>query len=96
VLKISNGQKLALGIATVLAVVLGAFFLKHYLMLIITATIVAFIFNPLYQWLIKKGRTKGSAAALTLVATFIALIIPIAFVVTITTFQVISVSESEV
>jgi len=94
VLKISNGQKLALGIATVLAVVLGAFFLKHYLMLIITATIVAFIFNPLYQWLIKKGRTKGSAAALTLVATFIALIIPIAFVVTITTFQVISVSDS--
>ncbi len=93
-LKISNGQKLALGIATVLAVVLGAFFLKHYLMLIITATIVAFIFNPLYQWLIKKGRTKGSAAALTLVATFIALIIPIAFVVTITTFQVISVSDS--
>lgn len=93
-IKVSLSQKRALGIATVLAIVLGTYFLKHYLMLIIAATIVAFIFNPLYNWLLKKGRSKGSAAAITLVATFVALIIPIAFVATITTFQIISISDS--
>ncbi len=93
-LKISQSQKQALSIATVLAIILGAFFLKHYMMLIISATIVAFVFNPLYRWFMKKGRGKGSAATLTLVATFVALIIPIAFVISITAFQLVSVSEN--
>lgn len=93
-IKVSLNQRRALGIATVLAIILGTYFLKHYLMLIITATIVAFMFNPLYNRLLKKGRSKGSAAAITLIATFIALIIPIAFVATITTFQIISLTDS--
>ncbi len=93
-LKISVSQKRALGIATVLAIVFGTYFLKHYLMLIIAATIVAFMFNPLYRWLLKKGRGQGSATAITLLATFFALIIPIAIIATITTFQIISVSDS--
>jgi predicted PurR-regulated permease PerM len=93
-LKISQSQKQALSIATVLAIIFGAFFLKHYMMLIISATVVAFVFNPLYRWFMKKGRGKGSAATLTLIATFIALIIPIAFVISITAFQLVAVSEN--
>lgn len=87
-LKVTPIQKRTLAIATVLAIVGGAYFLKHYLMLIIAAAIVAFMFNPLYKWLMKKGRKQGSAAAITLLATFFALIIPITFVLIITTYQV--------
>lgn len=93
-LKITSNQKRALSVATILAIVFGAYFLKHYMMLIIGATIVAFVFNPLYQWFLNKGRSKGSAASLTLVATFVALIIPIGFVIAITAYQVISLSDT--
>lgn len=93
-LKISLAEKRALSIATLFAIIFGAFFIKHYLMLIIAATIVSFMFNPLYKWLIKKGRSKGSSAVITLIITFFALIIPIALIAVITSFQIISMIES--
>lgn len=93
-LKISSNQKQALNIATILAILVGAYFLKNYIMLIITATIVAFMFNPFYKWLLNKGKSRGGAASITLIATFIALIIPFVFVISITAIQLISVSEN--
>ncbi len=93
-IKVTSYEKKALSIATALAVFLGAVFLKHYVMLIITATIVAFLFNPLYRWLQKKGNSKNKSASITLIATFFAIIIPLIFVIAITAVQVASVSET--
>lgn len=85
---VTNSQKRALAIATVLAVLAGLYFLKGYLMLIIFAAIVALIFNPLYLRLIRKGRSPSSAASLTLLASIGAFIIPSIVVVAVTVYQV--------
>lgn len=93
-IKVSGYEKRALSIATTLAILLGAIFLKHYIMLVITASIVAFMFNPVYQWLLNKGKSKNKSAIITLLATFFAIIIPFILIITITAIQVISVSDT--
>lgn len=87
-ISVSDSEKRILTIATVLAVIVGVYFLKYYLMLIIFASIVAFMFNPLYQRLIKRGKQPASAASLTLLASFFALIIPAIIVISVTVYQV--------
>lgn len=85
---VTNTQKRALVIATILALVAGVYFLRGYLMLIIFAAIAALIFNPLYQRLISKGRSPSGAATLTLLASFGALIIPSILIIALTIYQV--------
>ena len=76
-LKVSKEQKRALAIATIFAVIVAVWFLKSYLMLIAIAAIIAYLFNPIYEWLLNKGRPKGQAATLTFLATLLAIIIPL-------------------
>lgn len=87
-ISVTASQKRALAIATILAVILGLYFLKGYLMLIIFAVIVALIFNPLYRRLIKKGRSPASAASITLLVSIGAFIVPCLLVVSVTIYQV--------
>lgn len=87
-IRVDHNQKIALAITMAGAVILALFFLKNYIILIILAAIVAFIFNPVYQKLLKKGRKPGSAAAITLLLTFLSVIIPLVFLIAITTVQV--------
>lgn len=87
-LKVSKEQKRALAIATIFAVIVAVWFLKSYLMLIAIASIIAYLFNPIYEWLLKKGRPKGQAATLTFLATLLAIIIPIIVVASITVLQI--------
>lgn len=86
---VTESQKRALGVATALALVGGYYFLRGYLLLIIFAAIVAFMFNPLYQWLIKKGRKPGTAASLSFLASLVALIVPLVIVILISVHQIL-------
>ncbi|MBP7806911.1 AI-2E family transporter [Candidatus Saccharibacteria bacterium] len=87
-LTVTGPQKRALAIATILAIVLGAYFLSNYVGLLIVAAITAFVFNPLYQLLLKRWNNKNKAATVTLLATFVAVIIPLTFVLAVTLVQV--------
>ncbi|MBP7807330.1 AI-2E family transporter [Candidatus Saccharibacteria bacterium] len=93
-LKISVSEKRALGIATVLAIVLGGVFLQHYIGLLMLAAIAALVFTPLYNRLNKRWDSPGRAASVTLLASFVSLIIPLAFVLAITVVQVSRVADS--
>jgi predicted PurR-regulated permease PerM len=87
-------QKRALGIAMAAALVIGAYFLKNYLMLIATAIIVAIVFNPIYQRLLKRFKKPKTAASLTLLITIIVIIIPLALVIFMASFQVTSIIDT--
>ncbi len=80
-LKVSESQKKALAIATIVALVVGFFFLKMYLMLIAVAAIVAYLFQPVYKWLINRGYKEGRASIITFLVTLLAVIIPLSFVI---------------
>lgn len=86
--KVTPAQKRSLGIATIAAIVAGAWFLRHYLMLIAIAAIIAYLFSPLYKWFLRKGRNRGQAALLTFLASLLAIIMPLAIVILMTVFQV--------
>ena len=50
-------QKRALAVVTVIALLLGAYFLRRYFILVVIATIVAYLFMPLYNRLRTKLNT---------------------------------------
>ncbi len=85
---ISKSQKQALGIATVIALSFGAYFLRHYAMMIVFASIVAFMFNPVYKRFEKRFKHRSSAASATFLVTLIAFIIPVSIVLIITIYQI--------
>ncbi len=85
---ISPPQKRALGIATIIALLFGAYFLRHYAMMIVFAGIVAFMFNPVYQRFTKRFKRRSSAASATFLVTLIAFIIPLSLVILVTVYQV--------
>jgi predicted PurR-regulated permease PerM len=93
-LRVSPSQKRALAIATVLAILVGAWLLQKYLMLIVVSAIVAYLFNPVYKWLLKKGRSQGQATLLTFLASLLAVIIPATLVILITVLQISSLINS--
>lgn len=86
---VSHTQKRALGIATAIALIGGAYFLRHYFLMIVFAAIVAFSFNPLYQRFLRKGRRPATAASLTFLVSLLAIIIPLVLVVLVSVHQVV-------
>lgn len=87
-ISVNDFQKRALAIATGIAVIFGAYFLWGYFLLIVFAAIVAFSFNPLYQKILKKWGKPGLAVTLTLIASFLTLIIPLLVVLSITAYEI--------
>lgn len=87
-LKVNESQRKALAIATAAAILVAVIFLNKYLILIILSAVVAVLFNPVYQWLIQKGRKPSSAAAITTFASILAVIIPFLIVGTLSLFQI--------
>src|SRR5215218_6564439 len=86
-------QKRALAVATVIAVLFGAYFLRQYFILIVVAAVVAFLFGPLYNRLNKRMGT-GLSATLTLLAAFASLIVPIGLIVLIAVVQITEMVKS--
>ena len=80
-------QKRALAVLTVIGLLFGAYFLRHYLILIAVAAVLAYLFSPLYNRL----RTKlnvGLSATLTLLAALLTVGIPLAGVVFLAVLQI--------
>ena len=81
-------QRRALTLALIIAILFGAYFLRDYVTVIALACILAYLFNPIYKWLLlkTKGR-KGLSVGLTLLITFITIAIPVLLVLSITVNQ---------
>lgn len=73
-------QKRALAVFTVLALLLGAYFLRGFFVLIVMAAVGAYLFTPLYQRFQRRFGT-GLSATLTLLVAILMVIIPISLVV---------------
>ena len=86
------GQRHALNVATVAAVVIGVVFLKQYITLFIVAGIIAYLFNPLYVWL-KARMSTNAAASFTMIASLLVVVIPLALVVFLATKQLVNISS---
>lgn len=69
-------QKRALAVVTILAVLFGAYFLRHYFILIVIAAIVAYLFSPLYNRCRQK-LNSGLSATLTVIAALATVVIPL-------------------
>jgi predicted PurR-regulated permease PerM len=81
------GQKRALGIATAFALLFGAYFLRRYLILVVIAAVVAYLFTPVYNRL-RTRFSAGMTTTLTVVAALATVVIPLSLLVTVATFQV--------
>lgn len=73
-------QRRSLVIATVIAILFIAYFLRGYFTMFVSAAVIAYIFSPLYKKLLTKA-SKAKAAALTLLAAFFSLVVPISIIV---------------
>ncbi|MGV0740648.1 AI-2E family transporter [Mycobacterium syngnathidarum] len=80
-------QKRALAIFTVLALLLGAYFLRGFFVLIVMAAVGAYLFTPLYQRFQRRLGT-GLSATLTVLVAILMVIIPVALVVFMAIVQV--------
>lgn len=80
-------QKRALAVFTVLALLLGAYFLRGFFVLIVMAAVGAYLFTPLYQRFQRRFGT-GLSATLTLVVAILMVIIPVSLIVFMAIVQV--------
>lgn len=87
-LKVNTTQRKILAGATVGAVLIGAWFLRGYIMLILLSALVAILFNPVYKRFVAKGTKPQSAALYTMFISVLAVMIPLAIIGTITFFQI--------
>ncbi len=81
------GQRRALAIATVVALVFGAYFLRGFFILIVVAAVVAYLFDPLYERL-RRRFSSGLSATLTLFAALATVVVPISATVAIGVVQI--------
>ncbi len=77
---LTQTQKRALAVVTLLAVAFGAYFLRGFFILIVVAAVAAYLFTPLYERLRRRLGT-GLAATLTLFAAILTVIVPVSLVV---------------
>ncbi|KUI47402.1 hypothetical protein AU198_23590 [Mycobacterium sp. GA-1199] len=85
-------QRRALAIATVIAIAFGAYFLRGYFILIVVAAVAAYLFSPLYARL-NKRMGRGLSAAVTVLAAFAAVIVPLSLFVTLAVVQITTMVE---
>jgi predicted PurR-regulated permease PerM len=85
-------QKRALAVATVIALLFGAYFLRGYFILVVVAAVAAYLFTPLYTRLNKRLGT-GLSATLTLLAAFAAVIVPLGLFVFLAVVQITTMVE---
>ncbi|WP_457149122.1 AI-2E family transporter [Mycobacterium sp. URHB0021] len=86
-------QKRALAVATVVAVLFGAYFLRNYFILIVVAAVVAYLFSPVYNR-INRRLSKGASATLTLLAVIASVIVPLGLIVLLGVVQITEMVKS--
>lgn len=80
-------QKRALAVATVIAILFGAYFLRNYFVLIMVAAVAAYLFTPLYNRLNRRFST-GLSATGTLLAALGIVVIPVGLVIYLAVLQI--------
>jgi predicted PurR-regulated permease PerM len=80
-------QKQALAIATIVALAFGAYFLRGYFMLIVVAAVTTYLFNPLFDWFLRRF-SRGLSVTFTLLAAIFAVIIPLGLLVLLAVVQI--------
>ena len=85
-------QKRALAVATAIAVLFGAYFLRGYFILIVVAAVAAYLFTPLFSRLNRRFGT-GLSATLTLLAAIAAVGVPLALFVFLAVVQITNMVE---
>ncbi|MDT5181899.1 MAG: hypothetical protein QOI29_57 [Mycobacterium sp.] len=85
-------QKRALAVATVIAILFGAYFLRGYFILIVVAAVVAYLFTPLFNRLNRRIGT-GLSATLTLLAAMGAVAVPLGLFVFLAVVQITNMVE---
>ncbi len=80
-------QRRALAVVTVIALAFGAYFLRHYFILIVIAAVVAYLFSPLYNRCRRKFNA-GLSAAVTVLTALATVIIPLGFVIFLAGLQI--------
>jgi predicted PurR-regulated permease PerM len=86
-------QKRALAVATVIAIVFAAYFLRRYFILIVVAAVTAYLFTPLFNKL-RRRFSSGMSATLTLLAVVAVVIIPVGLLVALAVVQISSMIHS--
>jgi predicted PurR-regulated permease PerM len=74
--------------AVIIALIFGVYFLWPYFSVIIFAMIMAYLFHPIYGWMLKKTKKPGLAAALTCIVNLLVLVIPFVLTIFLTILQV--------
>jgi predicted PurR-regulated permease PerM len=85
-------QKRALAVATVIALLFGAYFLRGYFILIVVAAVAAYLFTPLFSRLNKRFGT-GVSAGLTLLAAIACVAVPMGLFVMLAVVQITNMVE---
>src|SRR5258705_11433518 len=85
-------QKRALAVATAIAILFGAYFLRGYFILIVVAAVVASLFTPLFKRVNKRFGT-GLSATLTLLAAIGAVAVPLGLFVFLAVVQITNMVE---
>lgn len=80
-------QKRALAVITIIALLFGAYFLRHYFILVVIAVIVAYLFTPLYNRCRQRFNT-GLSATLTVLAALATVIVPVGALITLAGLQI--------
>ena len=85
-------QKRALAVATAVAILFGAYFLRGYFILIVVAAVAAYLFTPLFNRLNRRFGT-GLSATLTLLAAIASVVVPLALFVFLAVVQITNMVE---
>lgn len=80
----------AMQVTMVLAVIAWLIFIWPYIGVILFSAVIAFIFSPVYRYLLRKTKRDGIAMLGTLLAALLALVIPAALIILLTVNQVTS------
>ncbi|HEV7420852.1 MAG TPA: AI-2E family transporter [Mycobacterium sp.] len=86
-------QKRALAVATLIAILFAAYFLRTYFILIVVAAVASYLFTPLFDRL-RQRLGSGLSAALTLLAVIGSVIIPVGLLVLLAVVQISSMVRS--
>lgn len=92
--RVNAQRKRALVIAVIFAVAFGAYFLREFFSVIVFSIIVAYVFNPLYHWLLRKFKHPNAAAWITFASSLFVIIIPVGLMLFMTVIQTESVINS--
>src|SRR5258705_7918126 len=85
-------QKRALAVATAIAIVFGAYFLRGYFILIVVAAVGAYLFTPVFNR-IKRRFGTGLSATLTLLAAIGSVVVPLGVFVFLAVVQITNMVE---